>query len=277
MDKLLLKYRTWHKRVAPRPIKLALPGWAGDPSQRGDGARAQPWHCLPFVEGATYGLELVYPFDAECRVHVDAQGALHVEGDFSQEEPRGMYAGPPISQFAPGHYGLASALDLQPPPGYVLRLETHPRYYTDTTYTVPLCVPGHLQSEWWPRIFFAVFKFPPPGQVHIFRKGEPYAQVLVVPRKALYDLREMTPEETAARAQRDRDIMELAEFYTENRWQDHVGNPFNDKYKVLSRAFATNGEEGIRQLLEKARQAQAQARDAQAQALYRQGLIVPPP
>jgi hypothetical protein len=254
MDKIPLKYRTWFKGIAPRPIKLALPGWAGNPDERGDGARAQPWHCLPFVEGSTYGLELVYPFDTECRISLADNGALNVEADFSREEPAGMLAESPVSVFAPGHYGVATALDIQPPPGYVLRLEPHPRYFTDTTHTTPCCVPGHLQTEWWPKLFFAVFKNPPPGHTHVFRKGEPYAQLLVVPRRVSYDIAPMTPEQAQARIGRDHAIMNLAEHYLENAWVDHARNPFNDKYKVLSRVFASEGEEGIRKLLEAARQ-----------------------
>jgi hypothetical protein len=257
MDKIPLKYRTWLKGIAPRPIKLALPGWAGSPSERGDGARAQPWHCLPFVEGSTYGLELLYPFDTECRISLTQDGTLKVDADYSREEP--PLPESPVSVFAPGHYGMAMALDIQPPAGCVLRLEPHPRYFTDTTHTTPCCVPGHLQSEWWPKLFFAVFKNPPPGHMHIFRKGEPYAQLLVVPRRVSYEVTAMTPEEAQARIERDQAIMRLAKHYLENAWIDNAGHPFNDKYKVLSRVFASEGEEGIRKLLEAAHQQESDA------------------
>ena len=63
-----LKYRTFGKGLPPRPIRLEIPGWAGDTSKMEDGSVPQPWHCNPFVEVSTYGLELIYPYDAECHV-----------------------------------------------------------------------------------------------------------------------------------------------------------------------------------------------------------------
>lgn len=199
MQTLKIKWRNWFKGIPPRPIKLEIPGWAGEKSNHGDGDKPQPWFCPPFVEGATYGLELLYPFDTECHVKI-VNGKLFFECDFSEENKDCPYVElPPFSNFAPGHFGMTSSLDIEVPPGYVLRTEPHPRYYTDITNTVPCCIPGHLQTEWWPKIFFVVFKNPMPGQTLIFRKGEPYGQVLVVPRQINYEIKEMTSFETAER------------------------------------------------------------------------------
>lgn len=63
MTKIDVLWRTRHKGLPPRPIKLQIPGWAGHDLNHGDGATPQPWHCPPFVDGSTYGLELLYPFD----------------------------------------------------------------------------------------------------------------------------------------------------------------------------------------------------------------------
>lgn len=64
VQKIGIKYRTWFKGVAPRPIRLEIPGWAGEKNWES----GQPWHCKPFVDGATYGLELIYPYDTEVAV-----------------------------------------------------------------------------------------------------------------------------------------------------------------------------------------------------------------
>src|SRR5581483_5793386 len=116
------------KGLPPRQIRLQIPGWAGDSHDHGDGAKPQPWHCPPWVDGSTYGLELIYPFDTECHV-VNDNGEIKFIGDFSPEQPTGIKF-PPFMTFAPGHYGYTSALDIQVPDDHVLRIEPHPRFYT---------------------------------------------------------------------------------------------------------------------------------------------------
>lgn len=237
--KLEVKYRTWYKGVPPRPIKLQIPGWSGEKGHS-DGDQPQPWHCPPFVEGATYGLELIYPFDMECRIKMN-NDQIQFEGDFSKEEKEcGVKM--PFMNFAPHHFGFTSSLDIKPPPGYIIRLEPHPRFYTDTTDTVPCCVAGHLQSEWWPKFFFVVFKSPRPGQTLIFRKGEPYGQILILPSKVEYSIEEMTPEEKFERHARDGKINKYGKEISQHSWKDHKDQHFNDKYKILKRIFSNEGE-----------------------------------
>ena len=68
MENIKLKYRSLFKGLSPKPIKLEIPGWAGEQNKHTNGDKPQPWHCPPFIEAATYGLELCYPFETECRV-----------------------------------------------------------------------------------------------------------------------------------------------------------------------------------------------------------------
>jgi hypothetical protein len=240
MDTIEVRFRTWYKGLPPQPIKLKIPGWAGDSHDHSDGAKPQPWHCPPFVDGSTYGLELLYPFKSECKV-VNDGGVVKFEGDFSSEQTEGI-KWPPFDVFAPGHYGFTSSLDIVGPPGYIIRVEPHPRYYTDTTWTCPCAVPGHIQSEWWSRIFFVVFKSPPPGNYHIFRYKEPYAQILILPKRVSYDICPMDYEETKARNNLDNLINHADKTLADNNWVDHEGHHFNDKYKVLGRVYAKGGQ-----------------------------------
>lgn len=249
MEKLEVKYRSWYKGVAPKLIKLEVPGWAGKKCKHIDGDEPQPWFCPPFIEGATYGLELIYPFESDCYVTMD-NGKINFKGDFYQEkidQPNVNF--PPFMAFSPGHFGMTSSLDIEVPSGYVLRTECHPRFYTDETHTVPCCIPAHLQTEWWPKIFFVVFKNPMPGQTIIFRKGEAYGQVLIIPRKVSYDIREMTNEEAAKRNLTDSKIQECSKNFVNNSWKDHIGHKFDDKYKVLSTVFSKKGKQGISDFL----------------------------
>jgi hypothetical protein len=244
MNALTLKYRTWYKGIPPQPVKLKIPGWAGDPGYS-SGMAPQAWHCKPFVDAATYGLELLYPWDATCEVTTGDDGKVRFEGDFSKEEMECGIKLPPFMNFAPGHYGFTSSLDIETDPGYVVRIEPHARFYTDTTGTVPVPVPGHIESEWWPRIFFVVFKAPRPGERHVFRKGEPYAQILVLPDRATYDAREMTATEILRRAARDTQIVDHGTKIANHSYIDHAGNKFNNKYRVLSKECKKGGIEGV--------------------------------
>ena len=252
MEKLTLKYRAWYKGIPPQKIKAGIPGWAGDHKRHDDGCTPQPWHCVPFMEGALYGLELIYPFDNECRVTYDGK-EMKFSGDFSSEskiweDGRRKSGSPPFMSFAPGHYGFTSSLDLEPPEGYVTRLEPHSRYYSDETGTVPLAVAGHLQ-RWWPQVFFVVFKAPWPGQTHIFRKGEPYAKILLVPNKVEYDIIPFTNEEIIVRQRRDDIIHKFGTSIMKSTFKSDKGYPFNDKYRQLSKAYVKGGYEAMDKLL----------------------------
>jgi len=249
MSVLELKFRTWFCGLPPRPIKLEIPGWAGENHEHGDGARPQPWHCQPFVDGSTYGLELIYPFQTEIKVTSveDKDGeAVIFEGDF-KNEPDWTREGPPFQTFAPGHYGFTSSLDLLPPEGYAVRIEPHPRFYTDTTGTVPIPVPGHIQ-RFWPKIFFIVFKSPLLGQTHIFRYGEPYGQILLMPKKPAYDIKEMSIEEAMMRESCTSAISSFGGKIASHSWKDYKGRLFTDVYRQMSTAYSKAGKEGIRNL-----------------------------
>src|SRR5262249_12114480 len=147
------------------------------------------------------------------------------------------------------YYLFNTRLDVQTPPGYVLRTEPHPRYFTDDSGTVPLAMIGHLQNEWYPRSLFVVFRGPRQGQRHIFRKGEPFVQILVVPKRMDYDLTEMTSAEGTKRRELAGTIQRLKSDIAENIWHNPDNNEFNNHYKVLARAFARDGMVGVEEVL----------------------------
>ena len=90
MTAIPVRWRTKHKGLPPQPIKLRIPGWSGHGRDHGDVGIPQPWHSPPFVEGSTYGLELRYPLEAECRVSICDRG-LDFQGDFDEElDPSSM-------------------------------------------------------------------------------------------------------------------------------------------------------------------------------------------
>lgn len=242
-ETIRVKCRTWHLGKPPKSIKLQIPGWSGCDHTHTHGSKAQPWHCQPFIDGSTYGMELTFPFETEFHATM-RDGKMHFEGDFAAEneitKSQGVHL-PPFACFADGHFGMTSCLDIQVPDGYVLRMESHPRFYTDTTNTVPCVVPGHLQTSWWSKIFFVVFKNPVEGQKYIFKKDEPYAQILILPKKVSYEVDPMTEQEIFKRGSQDGIIADNARSIAGLTWTSEGGHQFDDKYKKLASVAAKHG------------------------------------
>lgn len=249
MDPIKIKYSAYAKAIPPRPIRVSTSGWGGLNQKMIDGSEPQPWHCLPFVEGSTYGLELVYQYETPCQV-INEGGAVRFEWDFASE-PGGLLTGGEFITFEPQNackfYLFNTRLDLVPPAGYVVRTEPHPRFFTDETHTVPLAMIGHLQNEWYPRKLFVVFRSPRPGERHIFRKGEAFAQLLFLPHHVSYDMTPMSAEEEAARRKMETEIDNVRGSIASNRWQNPAGSHFNNHYKILASAFTRAGVDGVAQ------------------------------
>ena len=199
-----IKFRLVNPGLRPRKTKLEMPGWAGQPAPRTDGSHEYAWHCAPFTEGAQYGIEVFYPYENELHVS-QKNGVLHFDGDFG-EAPDDDLEWPPFRKFGSDYYTHQLLLDLKVGKDWAVRTEPHPRFYTDTTGTVPIAVPALLRTEWWPMISFIVFKSPREGEVHIFRPGEPMLQILVLPLTCDINLVPMDEEEAAEREMRGRRI-----------------------------------------------------------------------
>lgn len=236
---LNIKWRNWFKGLPPRPIKLEIPGWAGE----NNWDHGQPWHCKPFKDGSTYGLELIYPFDTEVTV-TTRDGNLVWTGDFTEEKGQQPWDRP-FSSFAPHHFGFTSSLDIQTEIGYGTMILPHPRIYTDRTGTAPLAVGGMIESDFWPRVFFIVFKSPLEGQTYVFRKGEGYAQILVVPKKVKYKIDRMTAEEEKTRAAMEQTLDRHRTDVATRTWKTVSKDEFDNKYKILSGVAATGGPQAV--------------------------------
>ena len=241
----LVKFRLHGHRPPPQPIQLPIPGWAGAPQPRADGSHEQPWHCTPFSESARYGLEMLYPFDEELRVTTH-RGRVRLEANWREpEDPELMW--PPFRPFGEGYYSYQISLDLEVPPGWAIRVEPHPRYFTDPTNTTPLAAPALIRTEWWPMIFFCIFKAPPKGVTHIFRKGEPYISMIAIPAAPELELRPMTEAEAAERELRARRLAASRDALAEGtRWLSTTNTVFDGSYRHMFRAAKDRDRTGAK-------------------------------
>ena len=143
---------------------------------------------------------------------------------------------PPFRNFGDNFYTYQLLLDLKVPKGMAIRTEPHPRFYTDATGTVPIAVPA-LVRNWWPMVFFAVFKAPAEGGTHIFRPNEPFAQIIVIPEEALFELEPMNEEESAERELQARRIYaNRPNLSGDTEWLSSTDTVFDGTYRHLLRA-----------------------------------------
>jgi len=221
---------------SPQPIRLQVPGWAGEAEKMLTGATPQPWHCRPYADAAVYGLEILFCGCDEVTVSREADAVVFRKNGIPLTIGEcGM------NTAGPHHYTFGTNLDIEVPPGLILRVEPHPRFYTDTTGNVPAAIPGHIGPVWYDGLFI-VFKNPVfNGETHVFRPGLAYAQGFLVREPARYQAELMSPHDQHARNARRERILEYT-MVNARFWQSKDGGWFNDRYKRLYKAFRLGGD-----------------------------------
>ncbi|HQT63290.1 MAG: hypothetical protein B7Z75_00470 [Acidocella sp. 20-57-95] len=229
---LTVKYRFFEPRLAPRRIKIEVPGWAGEKEPRKDGSHEHAWHCLPFIEGAQSGIELFYPYDNEFSV-TKCDGKLILAGDFGPNPQTGIQW-PPFRTFGEGFYTYQLLVDLKVPDDMAVLTGPHPRLYTSPADDVPLAVPALIRTSWWPMISFVVFKSPPEGRTHIFRPGEAFMQMSFVPADNQFELVPMNEEEAAEREMQSRRIHASRDILAKDTtWRSSTNTIFDGTYRHI--------------------------------------------
>ena len=227
----IVKYRFHDPRLTARRTRVAVPGWGGAQEPRADGSHEQPWHCIPFSEAATAGIEIVYPEDEELHVTFD-EGLFrfaNAAGASVEDSPDP----PAFRSFGEEYYTYQSSMDLKVEAEFAVKIETHPRFYTDRTGTVPVAVPAIIR-QWWPMIYFVVFKAPLPGQTHVFRSGEPFVQLTLVQADTALTLVQMPEDEAAEReVQSQRIYASRATLAADTQWTSSTDTVFDGTYRRL--------------------------------------------
>lgn len=243
-----IQYRTWLHGAPPKRIKLDVGGWAGDNTWK----VPQGWHCKPYADANTYGLELIYPWKTTCTVSCNDKGICSFEGDFTAEKPE--YLGndwSPFAAFAPYHFGYISMVDMKVPEGQNLMVLPHPRVFSCKDGSTPVAVPGQLEMDWWPEIFFIVFKAPLANTKYVFKEGDAIAQFIVVPRNIKYEITPMSEAEATSRAQRQHNLEKFWHRICNRVYYSKEDDDFFDnKYKVLSAIAKKDGNNAAEKIMD---------------------------
>jgi hypothetical protein len=91
-------------------------------------------------------------------------------------------------------------------------------------------------------VFFAIFRAPPPGVMHVFRQGEPMMAFVVIPEDPDIDLAPMAEDDAAQRELRSRRMSISRDRLAEGtRWLSDTQTIFDGTYRNLYRAARARG------------------------------------
>ena len=94
-------------------------------------------------------------------------------------------------------------------------------------------------------MFFCIFKAPPKGVTHVFRKGEPFMSVIVLPSEPDLDLVPMTEEDAAERELWARRQAASRDTLAEgSRWTSSTNTVFDGTYRHIFRAAKARDRAG---------------------------------
>lgn len=244
-----LKYRTIFENFELQKVKLQIDDWAGSNNKNEKDIKVQPFMCKPFVDAATYGFEILYPYETSCEVEfLDGKLKITAEQDWQKDQDIIKKIGNiPIGQISENHFGINTGLDIKVTSKNVLRIESHPAFYGKNNY--PCAIPGHLETDWWSSLFFVVFKAPEKNQKLYFYKGMAMAQCFVLPKENNFLPIRMTEKEAEAR-RKNFAIINSSRNKISKNYKDNNGNTFDHTYKVLSRYVSIKGIKGFKNLLD---------------------------
>ena len=178
---------------------------------------------------------MLFPHETELRVGM-RNGALLFDDGLGDEHDAVDVERPPFRSFGVEYYTYRLLLDLKVDPPMAIKVETHPRFYTDRTGTVPIAVPAIIR-HWWPMIYFVVFKSPAEGQSHIFRKGDPMLLATVVAVDDKIELVEMDEDEAAERElQSQRIYASRSTLSADTQWTSDTNTVFDGTYRRIHAA-----------------------------------------
>jgi hypothetical protein len=188
-----------------------------------------PFHCKPWVDGQTVGWTLFYGYLTPVTIVGQENGRIQVHNleQLTREtnQPR------IIDQFANGHFGIGSGYILQTPPGIVSLLIPSTNAPTGLE-----TVTGVIETDWYPRQLFLVFKVPSPGvEIYLDYKVE-LARVVLIPRHEQLEAQPMTEDELRALQGREQQYVE-EERLTPTRWTAVSGDSFTHLYKNWSNRY----------------------------------------
>jgi hypothetical protein len=191
---------------------------------------ALPLHCKPWTDASSYGLLVSFPYDETLSVARRIDGSVVV--DVSPGPTRHAHT-KLVQTFSETHFGLASGYYFKTEPGIGIYTNALPHGYQPKATILP----GLVETWWYPKSLFLVFKLPEPGDRIVLQRGDPLGVLMpIMCGQVVGEL--MTPDEIRG-LKLERALMHhYLERHPELRWTSAEGETFSHIYKVFARKHA---------------------------------------
>lgn len=191
-----------------------------------------PYQCKPWTDGQLAGWSVPYGFLTSVTIVGLGEGRIEVE-NLKQLRAELNFPVDPILNFAPGYFSLGTAYSLLTPAGMVT-LTMPPTYPAGPNFS-PL--PSVVETDWFPRTLFLVYRALPKGQRLTLDYGLELARIVVIPRQDGLKAEPMSDEELTQLDEREKGYRQT-ERQPENRWQSASGLEFSHTYRIWSRRYS---------------------------------------
>jgi hypothetical protein len=194
-----------------------------------DPPQVVPFHCKPWLDGQAIGWTLFYGYVTPIGILGVGDGKIEVENLYQLTRETNQER--VVDQFARGHFGIGSGYRLRTPLGMVSLIlpPTNPPPGLDT-------VTGIIETDWYPRQIFLVFRAPEKGvRISLDYKME-LARIVVIPRLEGQKAEPLSSEELEIMREEALKYRQ-EEKNTSTRWQAESGDWFTHLYKEWSHRY----------------------------------------
>jgi hypothetical protein len=219
-----VKYYRADKSFPPLvPVRPIINGKSMSAGSRKPSAR--PAHCKPWLDGYSQGCLLLFPyrvslqiaFDETMKVICSSQSAIRRFGSI-------------VSSFSDDYFGIATNYRLKTDRNIGIYVSPAPSEYKPTS-----CEPirGLIETWWYPRPIFLVFRKPSPGTILSFEFGQPLCLLLPTICETT-EVEEFTESDLKEQLDSEAEYLRISN-ERGMRWISRNGDSFSRAYKVFSK------------------------------------------
>ena len=125
---------------------------------------ALPQHCTPWVYAESFGIVIKFCLPVIAKVIGLGQGKIRIEYDSSFDDIFGFKV---IDHFAPGHFGVSTGYRFKTENEIGVLLKPLPNNRSDLDGVLE----GFIETWWFPKPLFLVYKAPEKNQELVFNPG----------------------------------------------------------------------------------------------------------